>query len=154
MSLFVHRKRPAALLFLIGVFSFTQISIGGKIGISEFPMVILAPFLFVTRLDFFRRNNLMPLCVLLLLWLCGAIYSDYYNNMPFAFSIRGMAVPIVLFSAVVCLSILLHDHLQDFKWLLLGVAISSVLSVFVFQRGRAGDLASNAEPKSLNKEVL
>ena len=132
----------ALLLFFIGLFSLTQINIGGKIGISELVMVICSPFVFVLNLKVFRRDRALTYFYLILLWLGGAIFVDLYTHNYFAFMMRGIAVPITVFANSVCIYAVLRKDLDNLKWFLLGVAISGVISIFVFQRGVAGDLAA------------
>ena len=129
-------------LFLIGLFSQTQISIGGKIGISELLMVLCAPLIFIRDISLFRKDGNLYFLVMIILWLFGAIFADWYFDTYFPFSMRGIAVPITVFSCVVCLYVLLRKNPDNLKWLLLGYAISGVISIFVFQRGMAGDIAA------------
>lgn len=133
----------ALMLFLIGVFSQTQIRMVGKIGVSELIMVVAAPFVLCSNWQRIRRGGLAPLVALAFLWLVGAIVSDACNHTYFQFALKGIAVPIVMLSTLVCIYSLLSKDIRNLRWLLLGVAISVVLSTFVLQRGQAGDYAAN-----------
>ena len=135
-------KSAARWLFLIGLFSLTQISIGGKLGISEFAMVICAPFVFAKNLAILRKDGTLYYFWLTLLWLAGAIFSDVYTGNILPFAMKGIAVPITVFSSSICIYSLLRKDIDNLKWLLLGIAISGVVSIFVFQRGGAGDIAA------------
>ena len=137
-----HARNAALWLFLIGVFSQTQVSLVGKIGISEFAMACLAPFVFISNIPIFKRDGLVCFFWLLFLWLAGAVFVDVYTRNYFPFMLKGIAVPITLFANFVCIYVLLRHDLNNLKWLLLGIAISSVVSIFFFQRGIAGELAS------------
>lgn len=143
--------RLAMWLFLIGVFSVTQIRLVGKLGISEFAMVVLAPFVFCRDYAVFRREGVLPILYLCLLWLVGAILADWIAGAPLAWGLKGWAVPITTFCTVVCLYSLLRKNISNYKWILLGIAISHIISIFVFQRGGAGDLEDNAE--AINRVV-
>lgn len=134
--------RNALLLFLIGVFSMTQIRLVGKIGISELVMCVFAPFVFLQTQYLWKRDGTLFFVNLILIWLVGGIVSDIFNRSPFQLWARGLANPVVLFSSVVCIYPLLRKNPAAMKWFLLGLAISSVVSIFIFQRGSAGDLAS------------
>ena len=142
------------LLFLIGVFSMTQVRIIGKIGISEFFMVLASPFVFLQNIHVFRRDKSMVFFVLLILWTMGAVLADKINGSCFAYAARGLAAPIVLFGASVCLYVLLRKNIYNFRWLLVGVVISSVVSTFVFQRGTAGDLAAEGNMAAAVENVV
>lgn len=134
-------NRAAKALFLIGLFSMTQIRLGAKIGISELVCCLIAPFLYVRDVPFYRRDGVMIYFNLLFLWMGAALLSDFYNHSFFAQVIRGVSVPIMIFAVCVCVYHCLRNDPSGLKWLLFGVACSSVLSVFIFQRGAAGDLA-------------
>lgn len=135
-------RNAALLLFLVGVFSRTQISIGGKIGIAELIMVACAPFVFVYSYRTLKYDKVLWFFYLVLLWIGGALYVDLSINNYLPFMMRGLAVPITVFGGAICLYGLLRKNPENLKWLLLGMAISGVVSVFIFQGGRAGDIAT------------
>lgn len=135
-------RSAAKLLFWIGVFSQTQISIGGKLGISEFFMVACAPFLFAKNIQLLRRDGSLTYFFLILMWLASAIFVDLYTHNYFQFMMRGIAVPVTMFANSICIYVLLRKNLDNLKWFLLGVAISGVISIFVFQRGGSGEVAA------------
>ena len=130
------------ILFLVGLLSRTQISIGGKIGISELCMVIASPFVFLKCLPSLRREGVLWFFTLPLLWLGGALYVDISTHNYLPYILRGIAVPITVFSSMVCIFALLRKDMDAIKWLLLGSALSGVISIFVFQGGEAGDVAA------------
>lgn len=132
----------AFLLFLIGLFSQTQINIGGKIGISELVLVMCAPFVFIKNFSLFRREKILYFFVFALLWLIGAFYVDIATHNNIRFMMRGMAVPIVVFASTVCIYVLLRKEYENLKWFLLGSVLSGVICIFIFQQGTAGDLAA------------
>lgn len=135
-------RSAATMLFLIGLFSQTQISIGGKLGISELAMVVFAPFALTKGIHAIRKDGSLYYFSLIILWLAGAIAVDIYTHNYFQFTLRGLAVPITLFCNSVCIYLLLRRKYDNLRWLLVGLAISEVISIFVFQRGGAGDVAS------------
>ena len=137
-------RRAAMWLFLIGMFSMTQINIGGKLGISEFAMVACAPFVFIKNIPILRRDGSIGYFWLNLLWIVGAVTADVYSHNYPLFAMKGIAVPIALFADAVCIYVLLRKNLGNLKFLLLGIAVSGVVSIFIFQRGGAGDLAAES----------
>jgi len=142
-SLSTNASRGAAvLLFLIGLLSQTQVSLGGKLGISEFVMVLFAPFAFFKNLSLLRRDGVLLYFWLILLWLGGAIFVDLYRSNYILFMLKGIAVPITVFANSICVYVLLRNNFSNLRWFLLGVAISGVISIFIFQRGGAGDVAA------------
>ena len=132
----------AILLFSIGLFSATQIRLGGKLGISELVMILSAPFLFLTNYTSLRRDKVLYFFFLIILWLFGAVISDMVNHTHTSFAMRGIAVPITVFANTLCIYLLLRQDHGNLKWLLLGMALSGVISIFIFQRGRSGDVAA------------
>lgn len=151
-SLVRATRMDAVLLFLIGCFAVTQVKIVGHLGISEFAMVAVAPFLFVSRYRLYRQAGFTTILWLSMIWLANAILSDYCNHIPGPLMARGIAVPIVVFSTIVCLVPLLRRNPSNLKWLLLGLAISSFISIFIFQRGQAGELAAEQGSLSVGSE--
>lgn len=147
-------KRAAALLFLIGAFSMTQVNLGAKIGISEAVCCLIGPFLFLKNLSVYRRDGVSLYFYLLLFWILGALFSDYYNHSIFAQYLRGFTVPLTLFSVSVCVYHLLRRNPLNLKWVLIGIAVSSVISIFIFQRGTAGELAAEGQTSAAVERVV
>lgn len=122
-------------LFFIGLFAQTQIQLIGYIGISELACFVMAPFFFIQDNSLLRKHGFMSIAALSLLCLGGSICSNYFNQTLFSYAVRGMAAPYSIFSIIVCLHHFLFPNIRNFKWLLLGLAISTTISVFVFQSG-------------------
>lgn len=147
-------KMDAFWLFLIACFSMTQIRLGAKIGISEIFMVLLAPFLYFKNLRYYRSDGMLTMLNLLLLWILGALFADWYNDaVPFQYW-RGFSVPVMIFSTVVCIYNFLRRDIRNFKWIIFGLACSTVISTFVFQRGAAGDLAAEGDISGAIERVM
>lgn len=147
-------RRGAFWLFLIGAFSMTQIRLGAKLGISEAVCCLIGPFLFLKNFSSYRRDGALPFFNLLLLWMVGALFSDFYNGSFFEQIIRGFTVPFTLFSVSVCVYHHLRRNPLNLKWILIGIAVSSVISIFVFQRGSAGDLAAEGDAAAAVERVM
>ena len=138
-------RRSAVWLFLIGCFSLTQLRLGAKIGISEAACLLVAPVLFSRDYSHYKRDGVALYFNLMLLWIVGALFSDFFNNSSFHQVIRGFSVPLLTLSTSVCIYHLLRRNPDNLKWLLFGIALSSVISIFVFQRGKAGDMAGEGD---------
>lgn len=137
--------KVSILLFLIGLFSWTQVKIIGKIGISEFFMCLVAPFFVLQNWHVLRRDGTVIYFVLALLWIVGGVFSDIVSGNPMMFWARGLAFSVVTFTNSFCLYFLLRKRPLGLKWFLLGAAISSIISIFIFQSGQAGDLAADGD---------
>lgn len=146
-------KRGAMWLFLIGAFSMTQIRLGAKIGISEAGCCLASIFLYARDYMSYKRDGISAYFNLLMFWIAGALFSDIYNHSTFAQVIRGFTVPITIFGVSVCIYHFLRRTPDNLKWLLLGIAISSVMSIFVFQRGGAGDMAAEGNMEAAIENV-
>ena len=129
-----ENRRNAMWLLLIGMFAMTRINIGGKLGISELVMVVSAPFIFFKNIDAFRRERIMGFLLLIFLWICGAVFSDWYNHTDVPWAMRGIAHPTMVLVNVIVLYSLLRKNPENMRFLLLGIAFSSVISIFMFQR--------------------
>ena len=121
------------LLFLIGLFSLTQIRIGFAIGISEIFIYLLAPFIFMKDYYLLKRNGMMFLVGMGFLVSVMCVVSGLYNNTPPYFIIKGLGSTYPLFAFPVILHRLLYRNMKGLRWLLLGVALSAIINVFVFQ---------------------
>lgn len=132
-------------LFFIGLFSMTRIDLGGSIAISEIIMVAMAPYVFIKEFKNMGKDGVYILVILLFLWFLGALFSDWYNGTYFQMAIKGIAMPIVYLACTVCVYPVLRTDVRKVKWLVLGVALSFVLSTFVFQRAAATDVDISAQ---------
>ena len=83
----MKRKSHSFFLFILGLFSFTRISLGGSIAISEVLLVAYAPFIYVQKINYFKDSIVSKLILLSVLWLAGAIFSDFSTG-----RIRGLPV--------------------------------------------------------------
>ena len=134
----------AWVMFLMGLFSQTQIRIVGFMDISEAFAYIAGPVFFILDYQRIRRNGFGPFLLVWFLCILGAFISSWANGSHFQAMARGVATPISVF----CLACVFHHFLsidlKAYKWFFLGAALSMILCVFVFQRGadigRAGAL--------------
>ena len=113
----------------------TQIRIVGFIGITEVVLFFLAPFVFIKNQKLLRRHGFMRVLVLAVLWVCSALITDWYRQNTFENLLKGVAVPYAVFAGIVCMHALLWDDLKRFKWAVIGMALSTVLSIYVFPTG-------------------
>ena len=142
-----ENRRNAMWLLLIGMFAMTRINIGGKLGISEIVMLISAPIMLFQNLAVFRRENVTGFLTLAFLWLCGAVFSDWYNGTYHILAFKGIANPVMVLANVIVLYALLRKNPENLRWLLLGLAISSIISIFAFQN------VSDEELREIGAEV-
>lgn len=127
-------KELNLVLFLLGLFSMTQIRIIGAIGISEIPIFIIAPFMFLKDYRTLKVDGFLPIIWLSLLTCGGNCIASYMNETHIVYAIKGFATPYSIFAVVVVLHRLLRDNLMGYKWLLIGIAFSLIVNIFVFQQ--------------------
>lgn len=129
------KRKTDIPLFLFGLFSMTQISVIGSIGISELVCFLVAPFLFAANYGRLKSTGFIIVPRLALLACTGCALSSFHNATVFPLFIRGMASTYSLFATPVVLFALLHENLRGIKWIFVGVACSLIVNVFVFQTG-------------------
>ncbi len=132
-------RQNAVLLFWVGLFSMARISIGGSLAITELAFICATPFVVTREMPNFRRDGIITLISLLLLWFLGAVFADIYNGINLIFSLKGVATPVVYLCNVICLYHLLRRNVKATRWFILGCALSYVLSTFLFQRASSVD---------------
>lgn len=155
----MRRHRHKSVLFLIGLFSMTEIHVGGFIGISELVLFLIAPFVFIQDLPLLRRDGFMPFLWLVFLTLGGCTVASLANHTPIPFFLRGFSAVYALFACSVCLHRLLRNDLTGVRWVVLGYCFSLIINIFIFQRGASrhgGDVAimSAAAMQSTSESVL
>lgn len=126
-------RRSSILLFLIGLFSLTQVRMGFSIGISEIFVYIAAPFLYLKYYRQMQKHGMTFLINLGILESVMCVISGLYNHTYPYFILRGLATTYPLFAFPVVLYLLLWKNMKGLRWLLLGVAISNVINIFAFQ---------------------
>ena len=126
-------KRAGWYLFLIGLGSLTQIKIGFSIGISEIFVYLAAPFLYARNATMLRRDGMMPLLFLGLLVNIMNVVSGFANHIPAYIYFKGFASTYPLLAFPIVLHHLLSKNPLGHRWLLLGVALSNVINIFMFQ---------------------
>lgn len=127
-------KTSNIVLFLMGLFSMTQIRVIGAIGISEVPIYIVAPFIFLADYQKLRQDGFLPIIWLSLLTCVGDCISSWLNQTYIEQAIKGFATPYSIFSVIVVLHRVLRNNLSGYKCLLVGIAFSLILNIFIFQQ--------------------
>lgn len=120
------------LLFIVGLFSITQIRLIGAFPLSEFITVVFALFLFPKMFSFFKYKRFRNVWLLLCCWLFGAFVSDIYNNSILNDVLKGLGT-IILFSIDILFSYwALKDNYNRMIYFLLGAFLSSFLQLYIF----------------------
>lgn len=120
-------------MFLIGLGSRTQFHFFGSLGISELPIFILAPFVFMRDFNKIRSCGFMPWLTLSLCVCVGCLISGFVNDTPLFFLIKGFATPYSIFAIGVIFFHFMYKDLMSFRWFIVGTFLSSIICVFIFQ---------------------
>ena len=126
-------KSSSFWLFLIGLGSQTQFHFIGSLGISELPMYLLAPIFFVQDYALLKRDGFMPFIWLSISVVVGCCIASIMNHTTLIMFVKGLATPYSVFAIAVCFHRLLRKNLDGLKWVLIGVFLSSIICIFVFQ---------------------
>ena len=123
------------LIFLIASFSMTQVRIIGSIGVSELIIFLVAPFVYIQDLPMLRRHGFSTAINLAWLACLGCVISSIYNHTYLLNALRGVAACYALVAIPVVLHRLLWNNLDGFKWFILGVCVSGILTLFGMRTG-------------------
>lgn len=122
------------LLFMLGLGSQTQFHFLGSIGISEFPVFLVAPFIFVRDYRLLKRDGFLPAVWLALLMAVFSCVGGYINETPMILVLKGSATVYAIFAMLVVFHRLLRNNFNNIKYLFVGIFISSIVSIFYFQQ--------------------
>lgn len=150
-----EERSSSVKLFLIGLASLTFINIGGYAAIAELILVIMLPYSLLRNIRYFNLDSCSSIIWLLIIWALGQFATDVLAHNYFAFMIRGLIPPIGTLAALLVVYPLLRKNPNGLKWIILGMAISGVISIFVFQPGAAaGNQGVLAGTKTAVEAVL
>ena len=124
-------------MLLIGMWSVTQINVIGFLGISELIIFVIAPVVYIRYRLMFKRDGLGTLFCLIFLTMISCWVSGWWNSSGLIETVKGFASIYGVFAGVTVLYPLLRKRPDALGLFLLGVAISSVISIFIFQPGSA-----------------
>jgi len=125
-----HTRRILWFLFGLG----SQLQIIASLSFTELFVYGAAVALISSEYYHMRRNGVLPLFWISICLVANAALSCLVNGTHPALVLRGMAVVTLIPCTVVVGHWMLRKDMVNFKWMLVGVAISSVLCTFVFQQ--------------------
>lgn len=146
-------KRGSLAALLLGMWAMTQVNVIGFLGISELVIYSIAPYVFMKNWPMFKKDGMGTLFALLFLTMIGCFVSGWYNQNSFIGILKGFATIYGFFACITVIYPMLRNNPGNIKWILLGLAISSVICVFVFQPGSAYVGAIN-DRLSLQESVM
>ncbi len=115
----------------------------GRVAMFDLACYFIAPVLYVLNYKKFTTAERRFL-LLSLLWLVGAIWSNWWRQEPFDVAFKGNAIVFnVWCMLVVCIHLLKKDH-RAWMWFTVGNGISCVISLYYFQNGALLTFAERA----------
>lgn len=134
----LRNKQRNYLLLLMGLFSLTEANLGaGFLAISEMVVFLVAPFVFLKDFKLLKHDGFMPMVWLIWLTMAGCVVASWQNHTPFPYFCRGFFAVYAVFAGMVCFHRLLRGNFSGVKYFFLGVALSCIINIFIFQRGSA-----------------
>jgi hypothetical protein len=106
----------------------------GRVAMFDLACYFVAPVLYVLNYKKFTPAE-QRLLFLAVLWLVGAVWSNWWRQEPFDVALKGNAIVFnVWCMLVVCIHLLKRDH-RAWMWFTVGNGISCVISLYYFQNG-------------------
>ena len=147
------QRKTAWIWFLLGLG--TSLQIIASLSFTELFAIVAAPIIFMRQQVLIRRHGLMGLVGMTFLVFVACIVSIIMNQTRWLFALRGLATTFLMPCSIIVAHWILNKDLGGFKWFLLGLAFSNVLSTFVFQHSFEMDaLARGAAGKSAVEGIM
>ena len=130
-------KKMTFVWFLLGLGGSLQVL--ASLSISECIILISVPCIFVNEYRYMRWNGVSTFFWMSVLVIIGCVVACIANQTFFLGVVRGLATTTIVSSSIVFSHWIIRKDPNGFKWMFVGGALSSVISVFFFQK--AVDLA-------------
>ena len=91
-----------------------------------------------------KHDKFMPILVLAMSAMIGCVIACLHNSTPLPSALRGFATAYSVFAIPVVLHSLLRHNIGGFRWMLLGIAISGVVTIFAFHNSAELSKASSS----------
>lgn len=127
-----HQKVASMWLFIMGVFSATQVYVFGCIGISEIVIFAIAPYIYMRDYKTLRQDGFLPFFWLIFLNMIGCVVASLYYGARPIIIIKGLMTLYSMFAIVVVFHRLLRGNYYGMRWFLAGTVISGILKPFGF----------------------
>ncbi len=132
-------------LFLLGLFSTTEVRVIGSIGITELFCFAFGPFFLLREWTQLRQHRFTGFLWLIILMFLGGWVSNMYNDVEIARALRGVAMPYSFLMTIPVFHHFLKKDMRQTRWFFWGLFLSNIISVFIFQRGAAAADAATLE---------
>jgi len=127
----VNNRAKTFLLFLLGLFSLTKVHIVGLMSISEIFVFPMAPLIFFMDYSKLRKDAFLNVLLLIFIMMISMFVSAWWNQSAKAYVVREFAILYGWFAFIVVFHNLLRNNYRGLGWFFLGVAFSSIITIFV-----------------------
>ena len=125
------QRKLTFLWFVVGLGS--RLQVVASLSISEIIVLVTAPILFLQNFKEMKRDGVMPFFVLSLVVIIGCVVASIANRTPAQYVLRGLAVTCIIACTIVFSHWILRRDPGGFKWFILALPFSAILSTFVFR---------------------
>lgn len=125
-------KRFSSFWLILGIGS--QLQVLFSLSMTEIIVLLMAPCLLFSEVPHMRRTGVMTFFWIAILLFCGCVVSLIVNSSQFYQVIRGVSVTSLIVCSIVVGHFMLRNCPEGLKWYFIGVLLSSVISIFAFQR--------------------
>lgn len=125
-------KTASVLLFMLGLGSLTQIYFLGCVSLSELVIFVIAPILYLKKYRIFRYMEFSHFINMLIGLIIALMVSSWYNNTAYPFVVKAFASIYSVLTYFIVVSYLLKDNFNGLRWLLIGIFVSSVITIVAF----------------------
>lgn len=115
-----------------------------SLSIAEAFVLLVGPIWLLQDWARLRKDGFMPAIALSFFMIIGCAVGSAVNHTPGPFVLRGMATTCIVFFSIVVLHRLFVRHLDGLSWYFLGLAIASVVCIFVFKQAAEAGVRSEA----------
>lgn len=127
-----NRRRVNAIMFLLGLGSYTKIYAFGLISFSEIGMFLFAPLYFFKNRRYLASCGMMPIIMLIFAMMAGNLIGKIVNNVSYVVFVKDIATYYSAFAAVVVFFAMLTRSPKSLGYFVVGAFLSSIISIFAF----------------------
>lgn len=124
-------KKLTLIWLLLGLGS--RLQVVASLSITEIIVLVATPSLLMKNHLQMRRDGIWPLFIVSLLVILGCIVGSIANQTPLEFVLRGLAVTCLISCTIIFSHWILRKDPGGFKWYILMVPLSAILSTFIFK---------------------
>ena len=124
-------KKLSYLWFLLGLGS--RLQVVASLSITEIIVLVSAPYLFIRDYRQLKQDGIGLLFALSVMVIVGCVIASFTNHTAFQYVLRGLAVTSIVTCSIIFSHWILHADPGGFKWYILALPISAILSTFFFQ---------------------